>query len=80
MTMPDCLRLYFSLFFLVSLGCEQSQTQRVNETFDEAENLSRQAEKETHQLDDGSSYEGELALGVPEGYGKRTFVNKSSDK
>lgn len=65
MTMPACLPFYFSLVFLLSLGCDQGQSQRANDSFDEAENLSRQAEKETHQLDDGSRYEGNLFLVCP---------------
>ena len=43
----------------------------------QASQLSREAQKGTHLLADGSSYEGELAQGLPHGFGTQTFADEN---
>ena len=58
--------------FLI-LGCGEERAKIPVDSLNQSSQLSREAEKETRQFEDGSTYEGELALGVPNGFGTKTF-------
>ena len=76
--------IYLSLLYLhlllFSQGCtqEKSEEVRTNDlSLTQASQLSREAHKGTHQFTDGSSYEGELAQRVPDGFGTKTFADEN---
>jgi len=61
-------------------GCSQEdieEPQAQDLSITQASQLSREAQRGTHRLADGSSYEGELAQGLPHGFGTQTFADEN---
>ena len=69
------LRFLMPLLYLFHFGCESERREVEKEAATESEGLSREASRGKHFFDDGSVFEGDLVLGEPDGFGRRTFPN-----
>ena len=70
------LRLFFTAVLILSCNCSQDEgslSPARDESVSEGEMLLRKAQSGKQQMEDGSTYMGELMRGEPHGYGKKDF-------
>ena len=67
--------LFFTCLFVTSCSDEPISPEVNENSFSEADALARKVKSGVQTLDDGSKFYGEMVKGVPNGYGKKEFLN-----
>jgi len=57
-------------------SCTVEENQKIQPIQESSAQLSRVATEGSHQLEDGSIFEGHLAMGLPQGFGTKTYQNE----